>query len=368
MSKLRGLFASFFKLTVISLASIIFFSQISAQTIVKRFDWDTNTSLGTPTVAVTQTPAGGTCTYTGANSSAAGAGGIVPQQTDAGILGGVGVVSPVGATYGVNSATDATVATAGLINDSASNAFYVIGGQSSCTQARRSVSVTFPAISGSSFTPSGVVKISYRSIGLGLDTPTSGSGTDQTDFVVMGVSLDGGATFSNENGLGGNANTLMDYNPVNTVFTNYDGNNSPAINLGTTANPSTRAELSFASGTITPASQVVLRFTIQVNRGDELVGLDDIIVSQIAPTAATANISGKVTNAFGRGARNTSVTITNLSGETRYARTNQLGFFSFKDVQTGQTLLVNAYSKGLQFDSRIISVTDNIEGLLISPQ
>jgi hypothetical protein len=368
MSKLTRLFVSFSKLTLISLVSILFFSQISAQVIIKRFDWDANTSLGTPTVVVTQTPAGGTCTYTGANSSAAGTSGIVPQQTDAGISGGVGVVSPVGATYGVNSATDASAATAGLVNDSASKAFYVIGGQSTCTQPRRMVTVTFPAISGSMFTPSGDVKISFRSIGLGLDTPTSGSGSDQTDSVVMGVSLDGGTTFSNENGLAGNANTLMDYNPANTVFTTYDGNNAAAINLGTTANPSSRAELSITSGTVTPISQVVLRFTIQVNRGDEFVGLDDIIVSQLVPTASNASVSGRVLNTFGRGAKNTSVTLTSISGETRYARVNQLGFFSFREVETGQTYIVNAYSKGLQFNSQVVTVTDNIEGLLISPQ
>ncbi len=360
--------SNFTKLITVFFATFVFINLVSAQTIIRRYDWDTNTSLGTPTVSVTQTPAGGTCIYTGANSSATGTSGIVPQQTDAGVAGGVGVVSPGGATFGVNSATDATAATAGLLNDSASNAFHVIGGQSTCTQPRRIVTVTFPAISGSMFTPSGEIKISYRSIGLGLDTPTSGSGTDQTDSVVMGVSLDGGSTFSNENGLAGNANTLMDYNPANTVFTTYDGNNTAAINLGTTANPSSRAELSITSGTVVPASQVVLRFTIQVNRGDEFVGLDDIIVSQLAPTAANASISGRVLNAFGRSAKNTSVTLTSISGETRYARSNQQGHFSFREVETGQTYIVNAYSKGLQFNSLVVTVTDNIEGLLISPQ
>jgi Carboxypeptidase regulatory-like domain len=330
------------------------------QTIIKRFDWDANTSLGSPTVTVTQTPAGGTCTYTGANGSAAG---IVPAQQNDGTA--AGTVLPAGATYGVNSATDATLATAGIVNTASSNGYYTIGGVSTCTQPRRTVQVVFPAMAGTLFVPTTPVKISFRSIGLALDSATSGSGTDQTDFVRMDVSLDNGVIFSNEIGLGGNANTQTDYDPATTHSTTWTGANPSNINLGTTSNPRSRAELTIPAGTITNASQVVLRFTFQSNRGDEFVGLDDIIVSQLVPTAGQGVIRGRVTNDFGRGISRAAVSALNTNtGETFTGRTNPFGYYQINDLQIGDFFIVQAQSKLYQFPIlQSFSLNENLDGI-----
>lgn len=330
------------------------------QTIIRRYDWDANTSLGSPTETVTQTPSGGTCPYSGANGSASG---IVPAQQNDGTA--AGTVLPVGATYGVNSAADATLATAGIVNNVAGNGYFIIGGTSTCTQPRRIVQIVFPAMAGTLFVPTTPVKISFRSIALALDSATSGSGTDQTDFVRMDVSLDNGATFSNEIGLGGNANTQMDYDPATTHSTTWTGANPANINLATTASPKSRAELTIPAGTITAASQVVLRFVFQSNRGDEFVGLDDIIVSQFVPTASQGSIRGRVINQSGRGISRVAVSALNINtGETFWGRTNPFGYYQINDLQIGDFFIVQAQSKVYQFPIlQSFSLNENLDGI-----
>jgi Carboxypeptidase regulatory-like domain len=353
---------------IIYLPSLIFLfcllSEIAfGQTIVRRYDWDANTTLGAPLVAVTQTPSGGTCTYTGANGTSAG---TVPGQQNNGTA--AGIVLPAGATYGVNSATGTTDATAGTINSPTSNAFFVIGGVSTCTTPRRIVTVTFPAIPGSQLANRGAVTISFRAIGLALDSATSGSGTDQSDRALMTVSLDGGTSFSNEIGLAGNNNSQMSYATTNTFALNYNGiitatppaAGSALINRGSTATPSSRAELTIPSGTITTSSSVVLAFVLQSDRGDEMVGLDDIIVSTQVVTAASATIAGRVTDSNGQGISRTRISILNTqNGETRYATTNTFGYYRFTETQVGNFYILSASRKGFTFNTQLIQLFED---------
>jgi hypothetical protein len=334
------------------------------QNIARRYDWDANTTLGAPTVAVTQTPSGGgTCTYTGANGTSAG---IVLGQQNNGTA--AGVVLPIGATYGVNSATGNTDATAGTTNDLTSNGFFVTGGVSTCTTSRRIVTVTFPAIPGIQLANRGSVTISFRAIGLALDSATSGSGTDQSDRALMTVSLDGGANFSNEIGLAGNNNSQMSYTTTNTFALNYNGTitttppaaGSALINRGTTATPSSRAELTIPSGTITASSSVVLAFVLQADRGDEMVGLDDIIVSTQIVTAASANVGGRVTQPNGQGISRATVSMLNTqNGETRYAVTNTFGYYRFDETQVGNFYILSASRKGFTFNTQLLQLFED---------
>ncbi len=334
------------------------------QNIARRYDWDANTTLGAPTVAVTQTPSGGAaCTYTGANGTAAG---TVPSQQNNGTA--AGTVLPAGATYGVNSATGTTDATAGTTNSPASNGFFVIGGVSTCTTPRRIVTVTFPAIPGGQLANRGAVTISFRAIGLALDSATSGSGTDQSDRALMTVSLDGGTNFSNEIGLAGNANSQMSYATTNTFALNYNGvitSTPPAagsalINRGSTATPSSRAELTIPAGTITTSSSVVLAFVLQADRGDEMVGLDDIIVSTQVVTAASVTLGGQVTQPNGQGIARASVSLLNTqSGETRFAMTNMFGYYRFAETQVGNFYILSASHKRFTFNTQLFQLFED---------
>lgn len=81
-------------------------------------------------------------------------------------------------------------------------------------------------------------------------------------------------------------------------------------------------------------------------------------------TAANAVINGQVTNAFGSGIFNAQLTLVNSStGQTTYAYTNLMGYYTLEEQPTGQTYTVSVYAKGYYFNpsSQIINLTENTE-------
>ena len=81
------------------------------------------------------------------------------------------------------------------------------------------------------------------------------------------------------------------------------------------------------------------------------------------PTAANVALSGRVTTSDGRGIRNATVSISggNLANPM-FARTGSFGYFSFNQLEAGQTYIVAVNSKRFTFQvpSRVISLTDNL--------
>jgi uncharacterized delta-60 repeat protein len=88
----------------------------------------------------------------------------------------------------------------------------------------------------------------------------------------------------------------------------------------------------------------------------------------LAPTAASATISGKVLSPNGRGIPRTIVHLTDQIGNIKTARTNQFGYYRFDDIEVGQTVILNAYNKQYQFNSQVINLDDSITGLNIIAQ
>ena len=80
-------------------------------------------------------------------------------------------------------------------------------------------------------------------------------------------------------------------------------------------------------------------------------------------TAADATASGRVLGPNGRGVANATVSITSVSGETRTTLTNSFGYFRFMEIEAGETYVVSVVSRRFTFSSRIIQVSDNVEGL-----
>ena len=84
----------------------------------------------------------------------------------------------------------------------------------------------------------------------------------------------------------------------------------------------------------------------------------------LAPTAANAGITGRVTTANGRAIRNVMLRINggNLS-ETKFARTNPFGYYRFQDLQVGQTYVINVASKRYTFANpmRLITLNENLD-------
>jgi hypothetical protein len=81
------------------------------------------------------------------------------------------------------------------------------------------------------------------------------------------------------------------------------------------------------------------------------------------PTAATAVVSGRISNAYGGYVSGVSVLVTNLStGETRSTRTNTFGVYQFTELAVGNNYLIAVSSRRYQFavDSRIVTLMDDL--------
>lgn len=82
------------------------------------------------------------------------------------------------------------------------------------------------------------------------------------------------------------------------------------------------------------------------------------------PTASGVTVSGKVsvssrTREFFRGV----VTMTDINGQTRTARADARGYFTFTDVPSGQVYIFNVVSRDYKFEPQSIYVTENLDGL-----
>lgn len=88
-----------------------------------------------------------------------------------------------------------------------------------------------------------------------------------------------------------------------------------------------------------------------------------LYTSSASPTAANVTVSGRVTSSSGRALSRVRVTITDENGNFLTTSTNNMGFYSFAEVTTGQTYVVTASSKRYRFSPRVIALMDEIDNL-----
>lgn len=100
------------------------------------------------------------------------------------------------------------------------------------------------------------------------------------------------------------------------------------------------------------------------NAGD---GADIGSFEQLITTAATVTVSGRVT-VRKRGVSPAVIYITDQNGNTRTTRTDKLGYYRFPDIEAGQTYIFNVYAKAFQFDTQVVTVSENLEELNFSAQ
>ncbi len=86
------------------------------------------------------------------------------------------------------------------------------------------------------------------------------------------------------------------------------------------------------------------------------------------PVAADAFIKGRIVSAQGRGIANVTVAMTDQGGATREVKTNNFGYFTFDEVEVGQTYIINSFSKRYQFNPQVVTPTGNIVDLVITAQ
>lgn len=165
----------------------------------------------------------------------------------------------------------------------------------------------------------------------GVDGNIVGTGANPINPMLGSLANNGGATQTHSLLTGSRARN--------------NGNNSLA------ADPET--------GTILTADQ---RGYVRISiGGGALVPQVDIGAYEVqGPTAAAVSIGGRVTDAGGRGVGNAVVTLVDMAGLTRTARTNPFGYYSFDAVQAGQTYIVSVQAKRHRFAPQVVNAGDDL--------
>lgn len=82
-----------------------------------------------------------------------------------------------------------------------------------------------------------------------------------------------------------------------------------------------------------------------------------------SPTAALANVSGRVLNAAGQPVANANVMLNGTNGEAYAVRTNQFGYYLFEEVEVGNSYVIAVTSKRYTFEPRLVTVNESIVDL-----
>jgi glycosidase len=156
------------------------------------------------------------------------------------------------------------------------------------------------------------------------------------------------------------------------AFVRYDATNKIIVvmNNGTTANTATiPVGAYFANGTnltdVLGSASLAPNGAFTVTGGNITVTLparSGAIISNFAPTAANAAVSGKIANEKGVGISGVRITMTDSSGAVRSATSNSFGNYRFENVPVGATYTLFAASRRYQIENptRVLSVSEDV--------
>lgn len=96
-----------------------------------------------------------------------------------------------------------------------------------------------------------------------------------------------------------------------------------------------------------------------VGAGNNLTDSDTVNLNVLAPTAATVNIGGRVSDSGGRGLPMTIVMLTGQDGQTRTTITNGFGYYDFGDIPAGGSYAVSVSAKRYTFSNPVKLVNAN---------
>ena len=86
-------------------------------------------------------------------------------------------------------------------------------------------------------------------------------------------------------------------------------------------------------------------------------------IGNLTPTAAGVSIAGRVLTPDGSGLRNAAVVLTDGAGNIRTVTTSAFGYYRFDDVEAGQTVTLDVWSKRFQFEPRLVQLADSLTDL-----
>lgn len=136
---------------------------------------------------------------------------------------------------------------------------------------------------------------------------------------------------------------------------------SPAVTIHETAGwGDYRADISDFAGKV-----IQIRFNLNSDTTVQLSGLaiDDVRLRFNPVVAANVSVSGRVTDAEGRGIANAMVTLSDFNGGVFSARTNPFGYYTVTGVPVGQNYVGAVNRKEYSFPTQIISVNDDLTGV-----
>lgn len=119
-----------------------------------------------------------------------------------------------------------------------------------------------------------------------------------------------------------------------------------------------------AAGNVSPLSWVDFFFNENNPTSKPVAGS----VTLVGPTSAGVAVSGRVVDANGRPIRGAVVELASPNGERRVATSSGFGYFQFEDVAVGTTYVMRPSARGFSFQSRLVSVTDQITDLTLSAE
>ncbi len=106
-----------------------------------------------------------------------------------------------------------------------------------------------------------------------------------------------------------------------------------------------------------------IRSVVGLTGGIPDIGGDEFV----APSAATASVRGRLISGFGRNLANANVSITNTAtGEILRTRSNQLGYFNFKELEVGNVYVVSVNSKRFRFNNLTFTLNEDLTDLVLT--
>lgn len=98
---------------------------------------------------------------------------------------------------------------------------------------------------------------------------------------------------------------------------------------------------------------------------DEWIGLNNVVISNLAPTAANVTVAGRAYNPSRKSLANAKILMYDNAGGIRMTLTDADGFYSFDEVTAGETYVFEIRSKKYVFPkpTRILSVTEDYNSL-----
>lgn len=98
---------------------------------------------------------------------------------------------------------------------------------------------------------------------------------------------------------------------------------------------------------------------------DEWIGVNNVVVTALAPSSAGVTIGGRVLTSEGHPVYGARISMSDIAGNTRTALTNSFGFYQFEDVAAGESYVFSGFAKrhALLTKYQLYTVEEDFAGL-----